>query len=64
MFPAMLILQIVEHNERLKREQIEDTRLSQLPHDQRDFELRLREIKALEARSRVRSVINVRTSIF
>lgn len=42
----------------------EEARLRSLPPDQQVFELRLREVKALEAQSRVQPVINVKSSIF
>jgi hypothetical protein len=37
---------------------------AKVPESERNFELRLREIKAQEASARVRPVINIRTSIF
>lgn len=64
LIPGLMATEIVLHNQRIRIQQAEDNRLRSLPRDQQDFELRLREIKALEASARARPVINVKSSIF
>lgn len=62
--PGIVACLIVENQEHLKLEIKEDARIRALPPVDREFELRLREVKAMERQSRQQPTINVKPSIF
>lgn len=64
MIPIMVIVDAAYANHQRQYEELERRRLLAMPPDQRDFELRLREVRAQEAIAAQRPVINIRNSLF
>ena len=60
----LMALQIIEHNERIKRDQQELARLSQLPPQQAALEIQYRQMRAMERQASQTPQIHVKTSLF